>query len=686
MHLSKSLRRGALAAALLFAALSSTALTLGRSRGVALIGRPLEFTIAVTLDSPADEAGLCAEADVFQGDTRVSPNRVAVRLEPGPGRDAVLRVRSDAVVDEPVVTVYLRLGCTQKITRRYVLLAEQPGDILSSAPVETSQQAASVPLPARPPALAAAPAAAPVVPAAPRSRPSRSERAAAARTASASPPEPVLAQAKALEPRVRAAEPKARSAAQRGKAEAPGRSRLKVDLLDLTLPEADARLKSATELPGPPTATPQQRADAAALWRALRAEPADVLRDAQRMQAMESDIKGLRDLVKDTSRSLDAVKTDLEQARSERSIAIAAAAIIAVLLVAALVAWRLMRRGSRPGPYRDWWRRQESFAGDGGLDDSAPHRPRTTGASALDVDLGIDESMFEDLKQPARPFDPPAGRQEARDSMRSEPPSFQHSMPSGLRMVKAEELVDIQQQAEFFVSLGQVDQAIEVLKSHIHNNVETSALVWLDLLDIYRTQGRQGEYNALRSNFQTVFNAQVPDFDAPPGESKGLEGYPRALSRIVALWPSPKVLEIIEESIFRKPGMADGEPFDLQAYRELVMLYNVGKEEIMGSGASAQDASAALPDDWMNSQPGPGFQSTNMHPLMGAMDFGPSGPVAPEIQMPRASPRLGLDIDLTAEPAAPAGVSSNLVDFDLFEPAADTGGGDDTIAPVSRKD
>ena len=37
-----------------------------------------------------------------------------------------------------------------------------------------------------------------------------------------------------------------------------------------------------------------------------------------------------------------------------------------------------------------------------------------------------------------------------------------------MRMVKAEELVDIQQQADFFMSLGQADQAIEVLReTHI---------------------------------------------------------------------------------------------------------------------------------------------------------------------------------------------------------------------------
>ena len=52
------------------------------------------------------------------------------------------------------------------------------------------------------------------------------------------------------------------------------------------------------------------------------------------------------------------------------------------------------------------------------------------------------------------------------------------------------------------------------------------------------------------------------------------------MARIVALWPSHKVLEVIEESIFRKPGSVEGEAFDLDAYRELLLLYAIAKEVV----------------------------------------------------------------------------------------------------------
>jgi hypothetical protein len=307
--------------------------------------------------------------------------------------------------------------------------------------------------------------------------------------------------------------------------------------------------------------------------------------------------------------------------------------------------------------------------------------------------------------------------------------SFQSSAMASMRMVKAEELVDIQQQADFFMSLGQTDQAIEVLESHIQHNTETSALVWLDLLAIYRALHRREDYEMLRGDFQRVFNAQVPAYDSTPTISGGLEDYPRALTRIAALWPSPKVMDVIEESIFRKPGGEGAEPFDLEAYRELVMLYNLGREVVADEPPASRRG--------QDSGPGSSFNETSMQPLsvsrsgsapvregQGGRESGPDsdadsimdstpgqtgmGDVSDMIdidsmlfsgedtrtgppttgsdfldpQVPRPSPRLGLDIDLSApaEPPAPkspdeGGHDGNGIDFDLFEPGPDAASG-----------
>ena len=92
------------ALAMLVTAFGSSALTLGRVRGAAIIGRALDVSIPVQLDGDETAANLCIEADVFHSDTKVEPGRVRVSVEQAQGaQTANVRVLSSAFVDEPVV-------------------------------------------------------------------------------------------------------------------------------------------------------------------------------------------------------------------------------------------------------------------------------------------------------------------------------------------------------------------------------------------------------------------------------------------------------------------------------------------------------------------------------------------------------------------------------------------------------
>ncbi|MFC5499758.1 FimV family protein [Caenimonas terrae] len=744
MSIRQPFRRGLIACVLLSAALSSAALTLGRSRGAALLGRPLDVAIPLTLDNPAQAGELCPQADVFQGDTRINEGRVTARVQPGTGQNAQVRIQSSVLVDEPVVTVYLRLGCKEKFTRRYVLLSEEPGDApVAAAPAPAAVAAAPAIRQAAPataaPSAATTTSAATATEAATPPRSSRAERAAArARRAAETAVAPRGAAAGKIEIALPSAQqrvaPAGRAAtrtASRG-----GRPHLTVDMLDFG-PERDPQLRATAGLAAAPSTDERVRAQAAALWRSINAQPEDVLRDLERVQALENDVKGLRGLVANNDRTLNDLRTQLSQAQQERTLTLAAIALLALLLAAVVVTWWLRRgEGSSTG---EWWRRRDAAA-DAVAAGTAPVEPAAPGSPlrAGNLDLRVDESMFESLKKPPRvpvmpsaeamartqamkpvspPIPTPAPTQSPADR-RAGPSSFQSSFQSSalasMRMVKAEELVDIQQQADFFMSLGQTEQAIEVLESHIHNNTETSALVWLDLLAIYRALKRRDDYELLRRDFQHQFNAEVPAYDSTPTVSGGLEDYPRALTRIAALWPSPKVMDVIEESIFRKPGGEGAEPFDLEAYRELVMLYNLGREVVQPAPAAAEGDSvsgshassfnetslqplsvskhdAAPPpapgkaaaydlDSMMDSSPGETglgelVDLDSLHSMLDSeVEEDPLGPHTTghefhDPQVPRPSPRLGLDIDLTA-PAGPA--ADNGIDFELFEPERDT--------------
>ena len=86
------------------------------------------------------------------------------------------------------------------------------------------------------------------------------------------------------------------------------------------------------------------------------------------------------------------------------------------------------------------------------------------------------------------------------------------------RAVSAEELIDLEQQAEFFVVLGQDDAAIDLLVSHLRDAGGTSPLPYLKLLEIYRRLDDRDAYERTRDRFNHRFNAHVPGWDAPAGE------------------------------------------------------------------------------------------------------------------------------------------------------------------------
>ncbi|NJM43513.1 MAG: hypothetical protein HC858_05185 [Brachymonas sp.] len=110
---------------LLIGASAAQALSLGRVRGAVLLGRGLDLNVQTLLDTQESlPESNCLAAEIFYGDTRVSPNSVSLSALRSASGEAQIRVRSSVAVDEPVVTVYLRSTCGASVSRRYVLLAD----------------------------------------------------------------------------------------------------------------------------------------------------------------------------------------------------------------------------------------------------------------------------------------------------------------------------------------------------------------------------------------------------------------------------------------------------------------------------------------------------------------------------------------------------------------------------------
>jgi len=168
---------------------------------------------------------------------------------------------------------------------------------------------------------------------------------------------------------------------------------------------------------------------------------------------------------------------------------------------------------------------------------------------------------------------------------------FMVSQSPLLRAIDTEELEDIRQQAEFFVSLGQHDKAIDILTTRIAQCGESSPLLCLDLLRLYHALGREADYEFMRNEFQHWFTGRVPPFADYGNEGHALDHYPQVMERITTLWPGPPVLAYIEDCLYHHTGAVGGQDFDLQAYRDLLLLHTVAKRTIrLADDGNAADA------------------------------------------------------------------------------------------------
>lgn len=363
-------------------ALGSAALNLGRARGAAWIGQPLELTVPVQLDPGQTDTALCAEADVFHGDSRQDANRIQITASPSDQPDTVnLKITSGALIDEPVVTIYLRAGCGQKVSRKYVLLADFPSDAaapLSRSATSTAQQVPLV-IPVETPAASnnsgSSNTAATSKPVIKSAKPSVAANTEAPKEPAAKPAPKVAKEAPKETPKaapVAKKEAPAKAAekpVETAKTEASGKSRLRLDPIE-TLNERVKSLESGTT-----TSTVQQ----------------DAARDGQKMQSLQSDLKTLLDQAVKNEASLAAMRERLEKAESERVPVVmvyALGALVVLCLGALLFIW------TRRPRYQAW----ENSPSRAAQAKSAAVAAAVQGHRGMDVNtMDMDDEAFDAL-------------------------------------------------------------------------------------------------------------------------------------------------------------------------------------------------------------------------------------------------------------------------------------------------
>lgn len=638
------------------AALDCSAMTLGQARGAVLLGQPLNLTASIQLEPQDIASESCFDADVFYGDTRLQAPQVRVKIEHvAPSTSALVRVESPVRVDEPVVTVYLRAGCEQKITRRFVLLADPATEQVSTVTrVQTEPQsvAAIASAGAAPEARVERSGAAPVV------RPVPNERVRPAKARVTVDGDAPLV----LKPR-----------AKQG-------SRLQLLPLDLSI-EHDPSLKFTNELFLGDTENLQKRSEAAALWRSLNATPEDILSAQGQQKALEADLKGLQVATTKNQQTLQDLARRLESAESQRYFNPLVYALLVVLLLTGVVALIALRRlRDRVPENMPWWRDEISPVGaerdaQGSMvyegfqlnEKPASAQPEAgsgarVGQAAqgpvdidIDFDLDIPDAAASQGKSSSG-WVKKAAEQAVVDVVAARAEGhvdFAHSMTTSLRAMNTKEMLDVRQQAEFFMTLGQHDEAIGMLKDSIEASDESNPLIYLDLLRVLHTLGRKTEFDDYRADFNALFSGHVPEYTDFNLGGNGLEAYPEVCEILSSLWPTQDAVHYIEQCLVHAEGDLESQGFDLEAFRDLLMLHGMAQRIESSSDSGLMPFSATRTVAAVAAPKGKVF------------DHGTHSGVAPDGLSPVAAINWGvgekpMDLDLSDSP-------NNLIDFDASD-------------------
>lgn len=657
MKLNRKTKLGAIYAVLAIASMQVSALTLGRMRGGALLGKTLDVSVPVQSAADEDISSLCFAADVSFGDTPLESSRVTVQSQPGPQANTQLvRVTTSAAIDEAVVTVNLRSTCAPKASRRYVLLA----DPVSESGVGTLATAVAV--------ASRAPLGA------------ESGKDAVALPSGAMKSTPVAGPMPAAKPRMEAKKPVVVSVAKAVVSAAP----VKVERDAAARAESQANTASIEEL--------RKRVDDIAKWQASTSASEELLKSQTRTKALEADIKSLKLVAARNQTNLQTLAAAIERTETQndgQALVYGLSALLAVCLGAlGFVYVRVRRRGPDAAP---WW-----SGGAQRLGDQAPVKEGVVTVAAVaadavhdvqgqeaaipapvpdvpvielppapaplvDLDLALNDVLVMDIAPTATavPAVVVAVSQEASR------PNGEQSRQGNPKAINTKEMLDVRQQAEFFMALGQHDDAVKLLESNIRDSADANPMVFLDLLKIFHTLSRRADFERYREEFNQQFTGRIPPYANFLMGGNGLEVYEDICHQIIVLWPTEYTIDFIEQCLVRLPEDDPEQGLDLEAFKDLLLLYGVLKRldqtqdsavlpfstsrtaHSQSDGASA--AAAAAPAVMERMEPLPEIAGTVAEAPPSVMDLD-----------------LDLDLDLDMGSAVPSPSEiDNLIDFDM---------------------
>ena len=642
----------AMGTALFVTATQVVAVSLGATQGEVIIGRPLDVLVQSNITAAEAASGLCLEADVLYGETRIAPSAVSTAIQQlGSDGQRAIRITVAQPVNEPIVTVTVRAGCTATFRRSYTLLADVEPALVAAA--AASIRPLTAPTPSRPitqaspapvtvrmdgsatpgsSALTAVDALGPETPivlAEPAPRP-----AAVTRMLSKTTPLPTVGSGVMGEQAARQA---AGGVAVDTPAPPPG-PRLQLDPVDLA---------------PPPTATAPEAADPDGPVVMGQELPSAVQAALEQQQVLQQEVETLRAEQERMRLAIETLNAQLREAQQTASPGDTWSELrpytwpaLALLLLGG--GWYALRRRRQltesaidPKMSTPWW---ESALPDvppqGGVEPSMKPQTRSEPTAPASAAVWASESV-EGLEVA-----------EGRESMFREVP---------IAALDTDRLQDLWQRVALFQSLGQHAQAQEALQTFVTQNARASEGPYLWWLALAQRSGTPADQASASRFYEAHFQRMPPTFPLL-GSSSGLADDATFMGRITTCWPEAEARQLIESALASQPGDA-GSPLgsrSLAVYDDLITLLGLldGLKDLGDAGVPASPVAHAL--DELEAE-FPAWQSvadlspSSVQPRESMLDF--ELPPAPPSSAPKAPPAQSSD---TKQPPVD-------FDFDMFE-------------------
>lgn len=135
--------------------------------------------------------------------------------------------------------------------------------------------------------------------------------------------------------------------------------------------------------------------------------------------------------------------------------------------------------------------------------------------------------------------------------------------------------------AEIMLSMGLGHGAAQTLVEKIRTEPKQALRHWLKLLEIYRKNGQQAEFERSAEELRLHFNVRPEDWHPQPGVQRTLEDFPHITKRLTELWGTADCLLYMQKLLADNRGGARS-GFPQAVAEELLLLINVMRTAYFG--------------------------------------------------------------------------------------------------------